>query len=1623
MSMTAEQRKADLIDRLTAEARNRAGAGLADSIEHFVRRYFAHVAPDDIIYTSLETLLGGALSLWELGAERKPGVPRVRLFNPSVEKNGWGLEHTVVEVVNDDMPFLVDSVSAEITRRDRKIHLLLHPVLRVVRDSKGKRREVMDTLSATSDVVVESYMHFEIDQETEAAELESIRKGIEEVLEQVRLAVADWLTMRERLSADIAEIEGVNLPMPEEEVEEARDFLRWLDHGNFIFLGYRRYGFETKGGQDYLPPVQGTGLGILREIRPESTQRGAEPLSREFSEYARRKDLLIITKANSLSKIHRPVPMDRIGIKRYDAAGNLIGEDRFLGLFASAAYSRSVRDIPMLRLKFKRTLDRAGLDPHSHNGKALVEILETFPRDEFLQITDNDLFDIARGILLLQERQRVALFVRKDVFERFVSCHVFVPRDRYTPDFKERARAILEEAFEGRDAAVYDQLTTSSALGRGLFVIKTTPGRIPDPDLRRVEAYLAEAARTWSDRLLDALTQARGEEAGIELHKRYKKAFPMAYQERFSAPAALYDLGRVEEVLATGKLMVDLYRHRTDQRQFHVKIIHSGDPVPLSELMPRLENMGVKVESEVPYEVQPLGVSEPVRIRDFSLSAEGMQDDLRPVKQKFQDTFIRAWQRDVENDGFNRLVLAAELEWHEIVILRAYCKYIRQIGVNLSEAYIQSSLANNPEIARMIVKLFATHFDPEQGPPALRAAGATAQGGRYLATMSLRSQISDALETVSNPDEDRILRLYVTLIEATLRTNYYQREANGERKSYVSFKFDSAGIRELPLPRPMFEIFVYAPFMEGIHLRAGKVARGGIRWSDRREDFRTEILGLMKAQNVKNVVIVPMGSKGGFVVKNPSADRETYGREGIASYKTLLRGMLDITDNLRGDEVIAPPDVVRRDPDDPYLVVAADKGTATFSDIANGVSAEYGFWLGDAFASGGSAGYDHKKMGITAKGAWISVMRHFREMGIDTQSQDFTVIGIGDMSGDVFGNGMLLSPHIRLMAAFDHRHIFIDPEPDAGKSFIERKRLFDLPRSSWADYDKALISKGGGVFERSAKAVPISPEMKRRFGLDKDWLSPINLMRTLLAAECDLLYFGGIGTYVKSADERHAEVGDRANDAIRVDGRELRAKVIAEGANLGMTQRGRVEYARLGAGGKGGRINTDAIDNSAGVDCSDHEVNIKILLSKPMAEGALTLAARNKLLAEMTDEVGELVLRDNYLQTGCLSVSSRIAPAALDRHWRFMKALEKAGRLDRAVEFLPDDEVMAERQSAGEGLTRPEMAVLLAYSKIALYDALLNSDLPDDPHLAGDLLRYFPGVLRERYRDAALAHRLRREIVATHTTNSIINRAGITFIHEVEGETGAAAADIARGYILGRDAFDLRAIWTNIEAHDGKVPAERQVRALLEAGRFAKRAAKWFLQHAVRPIAMAAEIERYRAPLAALAEALPSLLPADASAALSADIEGQIKAGFAPPLATRLALLPRLVGLAEIVRLANGMGGDPASVARVYFPVGGRFGLDWLRDAASNLRSATAQHWDRMALAAIVDDLYGHQFALTRAILASGEGEDRIEAWAKERGALVAQAAKLVDDVRAAGTTDLAMLAVANRQLRALVGS
>ncbi|HUP64947.1 MAG TPA: NAD-glutamate dehydrogenase [Thermoanaerobaculia bacterium] len=1601
MTITEQPRKTELIDRFAETARQKFPQE-ADSVERFIRQYFALVAPDDLI-ADPAALIGGALSLWEFSAERQPGTAKVRIFNPTQNEHGWQLGHTVIEIVNDDMPFLVDSMTGELNRAERNHHLIIHPVLNVRRDEAGRRTAVLGKYEGGAGTALhESFMHFEIDQETDQKALEELHATIVRILSDIHAAVRDWRAMRARLDEALEEIDRSHPPIPEDEIEESKEFLRWLGDDHFIFLGYRQYRFMHEGDREFLKILPESGLGILHQVRPESELRGEVPFSPEFSRFARRKELIIVAKANNRSTVHRVVHMDRIGIKRYDSEGNLIGEDRFLGLFTSAAYSSSVRQVPLLRRKVSRIVDRAGLSRTGHSGKELIQILETLPRDEVFQVSEDELFDISIGILQLQDRQRIAVFVRKDVFDRFVSALVYLPRDRYTSEVRERIRGILEKTFHGTVTA-FHQYVTDSPLARGHFIVRTTPGEIPPFDINSIEESIAEAARTWSDQLRTALIERHGEEAGLAIHRRYRRIFPAGYREAYEAEQAVDDIGRVESVARGGELTIDLYRTSSEtDRSLHCKLIHSGRPVALSDIIPRLENMGLKVESVVPHEMEM--EDRTVRILDFVLASSAVPDDIEALEPKFQDAFRRVWTGDIEDDGFNRLVLCAGLEWPLIVMLRAYCKYLRQLATTFSEAYMQGTLARNAGITRLLAELFATQFDP---------AKQDAGSGRAA---QLRAQIESHLEGVTNLDEDRILRHYLNLIDSTLRTNFYRRDEEGSRKPYLSFKFDSRAIAEMPLPRPMYEIFVYSTRFEGIHLRGGKVARGGIRWSDRREDFRTEVLGLMKAQMVKNTVIVPVGSKGGFVLKHPPSNREEFLHEGVDCYKNFVRGLLDLTDNYEDRFIVPPPQVIRRDDDDPYLVVAADKGTATFSDIANSVSAEYGFWLGDAFASGGSAGYDHKKMGITARGAWEAVKRHFRELGKNIQREDFTAVGVGDMAGDVFGNGMLLSEHTKLIGAFNHLHVFVDPDPDPKLSWIERKRLFDTPRSTWADYDSKLLSRGGAVFERKAKSIQVSDEVRQRLDLRSKTLTPNQLIQAILRARADLLWLGGIGTYVKSEDETHAAVGDRSNDPLRIDANELRVLVVGEGANLGCTQRGRIAFA-LG----GGKINTDAIDNSAGVDTSDHEVNIKILIDSAIRKGDLPAAERLDLLVEMTPDVADLVLRDNYQQTEALSITEAQGVGLLDAQTRLMRYLERAGKLNREIEALPDDEMLADRVAAKIGLTRPELAVLLAYSKISIYDDLLASDLPDDPLLVDELVAYFPPQIRTRLRESIEQHRLRREIIATFVTNNMVNRVGPTFVSHMMEETGAAASDVARAYAIARNSFDTRSMFGDIEKLDNQVPASLQIRLMIDVARLAERATRWFLKGRSLGLDISRHEAEFRPRIAALEKALDSILPAREGEIWRNKTSELEELGVPAALARRLAALDLLSSFTDIVRIHRGEDDPIEEVGRVYYAAGNRFDFDRLRAIAHGFSTETP--WQKTAVGGLIDDLFLYQSIIAAKALAEPSSDDQLTSWLSRRAELVTRVEQVLAEIRSAPATDAPMIAVATRTLRALAES
>ncbi|MCC9620989.1 NAD-glutamate dehydrogenase [Thalassospira sp. MA62] len=1603
--------KREVIDKVVEQIKQRMKDDKAKDAEAFVRLFYKDVPPDDMAGRSVASLYGAALTHFKFAQKRpESGAAKIRVYNPDLEEHGWKSDHTVIEMINTDMPFLVDSVTSALHVLDLTVHLVIHPIMRIARNENGDLVSVAGV--EDSDAPRESIMHLEIDEQTDEKVLESIHAALENTLTDVSLAVRDWQPMLKKVSEVLDEISNVPEGISKEDQKEVGDFLGWLHNDHFTFLGYREYTFSDAGKNKTLKVDVKNQLGILcREgthVFDELRQIGN--LSAEVQDFVAKPSLLMVTKANKQSTVHRPVHLDTIVVKQFDDKGKVIGQHLFVGLFTSVAYNLSPRLIPLLRMKLAETVKRAGFPPASHDGKALVNILETFPRDELFQVELDDLYHTCMGILHLQERQRIALFVRRDAFERFVSCQVFCPRDRFTTKLRRKFQKVIEDAFNGEVSAHYT-LIGDSPLARLHLLVKTTPGELPEYDVAEIERQLVETARDWPDTLRQVLVRELGEEKGLALFRRYGESFSSEYRERFSVDSAILDIERIEDVVRANDLRVNLYRPiEAAENELRFKIYNPGAPVPLSDVLPMLENMGVKVITENPFTVTPRDVDTGVRIHDFGVVVDG-EFSLHDVRDKFQELFVRMWHGEVENDAFNRLVLLGGLHWREVVILRAYARYTRQVGSAFSQDYMARTLANNAPLASAIVSLFVARFDPDRDP------------GLAAEVDAIESDIINQLEDVMNPDEDRILRVFLNLVQATLRTNFFQFDADGQPKSYLSVKFNSGMIEDLPLPRPWREIFVYSPRVEAVHLRGGPVARGGIRWSDRQEDFRTEILGLVKAQMVKNAVIVPVGSKGGFVVKRPPADgtREAFLEEGIACYKTLMSGMLDITDNIVGGEIVVPERVRRLDEDDPYLVVAADKGTATFSDIANGVARDYGFWLDDAFASGGSQGYDHKKMGITARGAWESVKRHFREIGKDIQQEPFTVAGVGDMSGDVFGNGMLLSEQIKLVAAFNHMHIFVDPDPDPAKSFAERKRLFDLPRSSWGDYDKKALSKGGEIFDRKAKTLDPSDQVRKLLGLGSGKVTPAEMMQAILKSDVELLWFGGIGTYIKAHTETNADAGDRANDTIRVNGRDLRAKVVGEGANLGATQSGRIEYAKAG-----GRLNTDAIDNAAGVNCSDHEVNIKILLGEVVSRGDMTEKQRNQLLVDMTDEVGELVLRDNYLQSQAISNVFAANGDALDAQVRLIRMLEREGRLNREIEYLPDDEELTRRENAHEGLTRPEVSVLMPYAKLWLYDEVLKSDLPDDPILVEELVRYFPTPLRTKYADAISNHRLKREIIATVAINSLVNRVGGTFVHDMMEVSGLSAVDVSRGYLIARSVFGLRDIWAGIEALDNDVNAKVQIGMFRDVNRMVADVTQWFLRNC-EDLNVGEKIELYRPAVTKVIDAFDDLVPEDAAfrTSLEQKAESLISQGVPEDLARRVAAMAQMVAVCDVVRIAEATKRDVLEVAATYFAVGARFQLGLMRAAAESIEADT--HWQKLARSAVIDDLFGHQRELTRAVLAEGKkghaGPELVAAWVESHQRGCARCDDLISELRSAGQIDLSMITVANRQMRALIGA
>ena len=1567
----------------------------------FVGQLFDLAVPDDLNRYSAEELAAIAEQSWSLLAERQNGTPRIR-FEPAPTTPGVA----VLDVVNDDMPFLVDSVVGELNQRGLDIRLLVHPVFTVERDAAGKLVAFKGAQKGQGGR--ESFIHIHVEGADDAERREEIVRALADVLADVRVSVQDWQAMLTRAREVIADLRANPPPLPVEEIAEAVQFLEWLVADNFTLLGARDYDFSTS--EDALVPRLETGLGLLRAPEMHLLRRGTRLAANtpEIREFLKEPRLLIVAKATVRSKVHRRVYLDYIGVKRFDRDGKLVGERRFCGLFTSTAYTRSARAIPYLRRKIDNIIHRAGFDPSSHSGKALVNVLENYPRDELFQVDEETLYDYALTILQLNERPHVRVLPRRDRFGRYVSVLVFVPRDRYDGRIRAKIGDYLAATYQGRVSAFFP-FFPEGPLVRVHFIISRREGETPNPDRATLDRAVEEIVRSWTDSLGGTLAASPDAAGGRVLFARYRDAFPVDYREIYAPATAADDIKVIERLTAERPLGVDFYREEaTAPSCAGLRVFSQKRPILLSERVPVLENMGFRVVDERTYRIQPKDAAD-VWFHDMSLeSALGQPIDLTALKERLETLFLMVMSKRAESDGYNALVLATGLGWREVALIRTISRFLRQIRVPYSQDYMWATLRNHAAIAAQIVSLFETRFNPHLDVD---------QSERASREAAIITSIETALQAVESLDEDRILRHFVNAATAAIRTNFYQLDRSGRVLDLIAIKFASRKIDDMPLPRPLYEIFVYSPRVEGVHLRFGKVARGGIRWSDRPQDFRTEILGLVKAQNVKNAVIVPVGAKGGFLPKQlpAGARREAVQAEGTAAYRLFISTLLDITDNIGPGTagVIPPKDVVRHDGDDPYLVVAADKGTATFSDIANDLAIAHGYWLGDAFASGGSTGYDHKKIGITARGAWESVKRHFREMDVDVAVTPFTVVGIGDMSGDVFGNGMLREKTTKLVAAFDHRDIFIDPDPDPERTFAERRRMFDLPRSSWQDFDKALLSKGGGVYPRAAKEIRLSPEAQQVFGV-AERLTPQELIRAILKAKVDLIFFGGIGTYIRSADESDEAVGDRANDAVRVTGKELRCKVIGEGANLGMTQRGRIEAAFHGI-----RLNTDAIDNSAGVNTSDMEVNLKIALSIPVRDGRLAMDGRNALLAAMTDEVAGLVLRNNILQTLALSLAQRRGMEDFGFEQRLIQTLEARGLLDRAVEFLPDDMQIAERRRRLQPFTRPELSVLLAYAKLTLCEDLLDSAVPDDPYLARELERYFPKAVAKDYPDALEHHRLRREIIATQLGNSMINRGGPSLIVRIADQTGAAPAAVASAFATARDSYGMTALNGAIDGLDNKIAGKVQLDLYAAVQDLLLDRIIWFLRNVDLSKGLAEVVAHYRDGIAAVAAALDGALSPEGHGARTARRRELAAAGVPEALAAQIADLGPLKAAPDIVLVADRTGKAVGDVAATYFATGAFFGLDRVAGAASGI--PIADYFDRLALDRALDSIGDAERRLAAAMVGNGTaGAGAVEAWVAPRQNEVERIRLAIHEIASSGLT-LSKLAVAASLLGDLV--
>lgn len=1602
MASEKAQKQLDIVKQIISK---KVAKSKAEAIFAFAKTMYSGISSEELVAKDPQYLVDSIISLWSF-IQDFDGTSKIRVFNPTLESDGWQSGRTIIELNHKDMPFLVDSIRMELNRLGIDVHLHLHVPMNIRR---GKNGNVLASAKAVTNENtsgdLETPMLLEVDKVSDDENLLQIQQDLTRILSDVRSTVTDWKPMRDKLQQIIDGLEQSPPPLIPERTEEALEFLRWAGQNHFVFMGFRAYEVKTSAKQVTLKSVKGSGLGILSnekkyaEYIVSKAPKGAQKLALS------NKHLLVLTKTSNVSTVHRPSHIDYIGIKRINEQGDVVGEYRFFGLFTSAAYNMDPQHIPVLRKKIANVLAESNLQPGGHDYKALKNILETYPRDELFQTPTMQLLEFGMGILQIQERRQVRAFVRQDPFGRYFSVLTFIPRETYNTKIRQEIEAILAKTFQSNNRIEFTTLFSESTLARTHFLVPVANAEEVKFDVNKLESDIQSSALSWEDILTDEIT-VNYDDGASKLIKKYQNAFDPAYQNLQSVKSAMVDIKHIESLSDDKPLDMLLYKlPNSEKDELRFKLYHKDSPMPLSDVMPMLENMGLTVIDETPYQVESdvLGC---VWIMDFTLRYAGGVD-LDLVRDNFQQAFAKAWNNEAEKDGFNRLIVSSLLNWRQVAMLRAYAKYMKQIGFTFSQTYIEETLVKYSKIARGLVELFEIKFSLDND----------FSDRKYNACVKNIKKLAQNVDTL---DQDRIVNKYLELIEATVRTNFYQQTETGDDKSYIAFKLTPNIIGDIPKPVPMFEIFVYSPRVEGVHLRGGKVARGGLRWSDRREDFRTEVLGLVKAQQVKNAVIVPVGAKGGFVCKQLPTEggRDAFFAEGVTCYKMFIRALLDVTDNIVNGAIVPPRQVVRHDDDDAYLVVAADKGTATFSDIANGISEEYNHWLGDAFASGGSNGYDHKGMGITARGAWESVKRHFREMGVNCQEEDFTVVGCGDMSGDVFGNGMLLSKHIRLQVAFNHLHIFVDPNPDAASTYKERERLFNLPRSSWSDFNTKLMSKGGGIFERSAKSITLTPEIQTMLGVKVKALSPNEFIHAALKMKVDLFWNGGIGTYVKSEKESHLDVGDRANDSVRVNGGEMQAKVIGEGGNLGCTQLGRIEFMQ-----RGGRANTDFIDNAGGVNCSDNEVNIKILLNGILENGDLTLKQRNSLLARMTNEVSDIVIQDNYRQIQSISITEQRAAVMTKEHLRFIQALEKRGLLDRELEYLPSDEEMQERSVQKKGLTRAELAVLLAYGKMELKDDLNIPEVTEEAYFQQYLTEYFPKPLRQKYAQEMSAHPLKNEIISMCVANEMVNLMGTNFAFRVMDEVGANIGEVAQCYAMAKEIFDMSGLWKSIEALDNKVHADVQSKMMFEARRIVRRATRWFVRNRSKDQTISEVVSYFKSGVDELQKQVHKTLESKEAQDIQRDIQALTEQGVPNALAKRVAYLSTMFSAMDIIELSNQYALSIPLVAEVYYKLGNQIGLHWF--LSQIIAQPVTNHWQAFARAAFREDLDMQQRSLIEAVLPltkkSKTANDRIDSFLFEHQDLLSRWEQVVVEFRQGSSHEFSKFSVALRELQILV--